>query len=50
LTTQTISVLIAPRQIKDYLNNGFGIFKGKDDFGVVINLDNWVAGILRNRR
>jgi proteasome accessory factor B len=37
-------------KITDYLKGSFGIFKGKEDYGVVIDLDNWAADVLRNRR
>ena len=37
-------------KIKDYLKGSFGIFKGQDDFEVVIDLDKWAADVLRNRR
>ena len=37
-------------KITDYLKGSFGIFKGKDDYGVVVDLDNWAADVLRNRR
>ena len=36
--------------ITDYLKGSFGIFKGEDDFEVVVDLDNWAADVLRNRR
>jgi len=36
--------------IKEYLKGSFGIFKGEDDFEVVIDLDPWAADVLRNRR
>ena len=36
--------------VKNVLKGSFGIFKGKDDFEVVLELDNWAADILRNRR
>lgn len=37
-------------KIKDYLAGSFGIFKGQADFKVVVDLDNWAADVLRNRR
>jgi len=37
-------------QITNYLRNSFGIFKGQDDFEVVLELDRWGADILRGRR
>lgn len=37
-------------KIEDYLSGSFGIFKGKDDYEVVIELDHWAADILRGRR
>jgi proteasome accessory factor B len=37
-------------RITDYLKGSFGIFKGQGDFDVVIELDNWAADVLRNRR
>jgi len=36
--------------IQKYLSGSFGIFKGKDDYKVVIELDRWAADILRGRR
>ncbi len=33
-----------------YLRDSFGIFRGKDDFEVVIDLDAWAADVLRDRR
>ncbi len=37
-------------KIADYLKGSFGIFKGNDDFEIVIELDRWAADISRNRR
>jgi predicted DNA-binding transcriptional regulator YafY len=37
-------------KIADYLKGSFGIFKGENDYEVVIDLDNWAADVLRNRR
>jgi predicted DNA-binding transcriptional regulator YafY len=36
--------------IQKYLSGSFGIFKGKDDFEVVLELDAWAADVLRGRR
>jgi len=35
---------------RDYLKGSFGIFKGKDDFEVVIELDRWAADVMRGRK
>ena len=37
-------------KIHEYLKGSFGIFRGKHDFEVVIDMDNWAADVLRNRR
>jgi predicted DNA-binding transcriptional regulator YafY len=34
----------------DYLKGSFGIFKGGDDFEVVIQFDRWAADLVRERR
>lgn len=35
---------------QEYLRRSFGIFRGEDDFEVVIDLDPWAADVLRGRR
>ncbi len=37
-------------KIGDFLKGSFGIFKGQDDFQVVIDLDRWAADVMRGRR
>ncbi len=37
-------------RIEDYLKGSLGIFKGHDDFEVVIDLDRWGADMMRGRR
>lgn len=37
-------------KIEEYLSGSFGIFKGKDDYEVLIELDRWASDILRGRR
>ncbi|MHB1310280.1 MAG: helix-turn-helix transcriptional regulator [Limisphaerales bacterium] len=37
-------------RIADHLKGSFGIFKGHEDFEVVIDLDRWAADVMRDRR
>ncbi|MBL9138496.1 MAG: WYL domain-containing protein [Verrucomicrobiales bacterium] len=37
-------------RVEDYLKGSFGIFKGRGDFEVVIDLDRWAADLVRGRK
>lgn len=36
-------------RVEDFLKNSFGIFRGKEDFEVVVELDAWAADVSRGR-
>ena len=46
------STFVRPQDFscEKYLSRSFGIFRGHDDFEVVIDLDPWAADVLRGRR